>query len=477
MNKKTLNLLLANKNSSIKETMRIIDRNRLGIAFIVDRGKKLWGVVTDGDIRGAILKGVNIGKPVEEIANKNPIFIKEKSIEEEILKLKNNGNIKKMIVPGSSLRIPVVTEKGEIKDSVFIYIDKNKILHSSMGKLKSNQAGIKKVLLTGGAGYLGSVLCRKLLNKGYKIRVLDNLTYGDEGIRDLYKNKNFEFFNGDIRNISEVTDALKGIDAVIHLAAIVGDPASQWDPKKTIEINYLSTKAVAEACKYNQINKFLFTSTCSVYGASKTPKDRLKEDSPLNPVSLYAETKLKSEQGVLSLADENFTPTIFRFATLYGASPRMRFDLVANTLTAKSLIEKKISIFGGNQWRPNLDVSDAAEACLKWLKSPIEKSGGEIFNVGENSQNYKIIEIGKLIKKIIPKTEIKVERGKNDLRDYNVSFDKIAKVLGFKAKKTITDGIFEMKKLLESKKIKDFNDSKYNNYRFLLKTEKNNGFK
>jgi len=477
MNKKNLNFLLVNKNSSIKETMRIIDRNGLGIAFVVDGKKKLFGVVTDGDIRRAILKGANIENPVEEITNKSPIFLKEKYIKEEISRLKNDKKIKDIIPLNGSLKIPLVNKNGRIKDFICICSDKNKNLYSLRDKSKLKKAGIKKVLLTGGAGYLGSVLCRKLLNKGYKVSVLDNLTYGEEGIRDLYKNKEFEFIKGDIRNISDVTEALKGIDAVIHLAAIVGDPASQWDPKKTIEINYLSTKAIAEACKYNQTNKFLFTSTCSVYGASKAPEDRLGEDSPLNPVSLYAETKLKSEEGILSLADENFSPTIFRFATLYGVSPRMRFDLVANTLTAKSLIEKKISIFGGNQWRPNLDVSDAAEACFKWLESPIEKSGGEIFNVGANDQNYKIIEIGKLIKKIIPKTEIKIEEGKDDLRDYNVSFDKISKILGFKTKKTITDAIFEMKKLLESKKIKDFNLPKYNNYRFLSETKENHGFK
>ncbi len=470
MKNKTLNNLLVNKGSSIKEAMKVIDRNGLGTAFIVDSRNKLFGVATDGDIRRAILKGINIEKPIEEIMNKTPIVIKEKSIHKELLKLKNNEAINRIIPAGGSLRIPIVDEKGKLKDFVFIHADENNNLHTSKGKLKFKQEGIKKVLLTGGAGYLGSVLCRKLLNKGYKVRVLDNLTYGDEGIRDLYKNKNFELFKGDVRNISDITEALKKIDAAIHLAAIVGDPASQWDPKKTIEINYLSTKAVAEACKYNQINKFLFTSTCSVYGASKTSQDRLVENSPLNPVSLYAETKLKSEEGILSLMDENFTPTIFRFGTLFGVSPRMRFDLVVNTLTVKALFEKKISIFGGNQWRPNLDVSDAAEACVKWLESPIEKIGGEIFNVGGNKQNYKIIEIGRMIKKNIPETEVKIEKGKNDPRDYNVSFDKIVRVLGFKVKKTMEKGILEMKNLLEGKKIKDPNDKKYNNYRFFTES-------
>ncbi len=442
--------------------MRIIDKGGLGIAFVTDKGKKFFGVVTNGDIRRAILKGINIEKPVKDITNRNPIVIKGKVGERELLDSKTVKEIKKRISFSGFLKIPVVEETGKIKDVIFVYINEKNVFQLSKYQLEFNREGVKKILLTGGAGYLGSVLCRKLLNQGYKIRILDNLTYGDKGIRELYKNKNFEFLKGDVRNISEVIEALKGVDAVIHLAAIVGDPACQIDPKDTIEINYLSTKAIAEACRFNQINKLLFASTCSVYGANKSPKDRLRENSFLNPVSLYAETKLKSEEGILDLADENFSPTIFRFATLYGVSPLMRFDLVINLLTAKALVNKKITIFGGKQWRPNLDVSDAAEACLRWVEFPIEKSGGEIFNVGENSQNYRILEVGQAVKKIIPDAKIEVQREKNDIRDYNVSFDKIAKVLDFKAQKTMEESILEMKKLFKVKKIEDFNRLKYN---------------
>lgn len=467
MKNKSLNHLLVNKKSSIKETMRVIDRGRLGIAFVVDRDKKLFGVVTDGDIRRAILGGINIEKPIKIITNKKPVTIKKKYTEKEIRKLKANEEIKSKIPVRGSLKILVLDKFGRVKDIIFFYSDGENIFRPVKGQPKFIQEGIKRVLLTGGAGYLGSVLCRKLLKKGYKVRVLDNLTYGNEGIKELYKNKNFEFFKGDVRNISEVTEAMKEVDAVIHLAAIVGDPASQLDPQKTIEINYLSTKAVAETAKYNQINKFLFTSTCSVYGASKNPNDRLDENSPLNPVSLYAETKIKSEEGILSLADENFLPTIFRFGTLYGVSPRMRFDLVINTLTAKAAIEKKFSIFGGEQWRPNLEVSDTAQACFSWLEAPIGKVGGEIFNVGVNEQNCKIIEIGRIINKVNPEAEMEIKKERDDARDYNVSFDKIHRVLGFKAKKTIEDGIREIKKMIKAKKIKNFNQLKYSNYRFL----------
>jgi len=459
--------LSVNKDYSIKETMRVIDQGALGVAFVIDRDK-LLGVVTDGDIRGAILRGVDIENKIDNIANKNPIIKREG--QETLLKLDNekasNKDIHIAMPAGGSLRIPVIDNEKNIKDIIFVYTNGQRDLRFKH-KPESNDKNIRKVLVIGGAGYLGSVFCRKLLNRGYKVRVLDNLTYGDEGIKDLYSDDNFEFLKGDIRNISDVVEAVKEVDAVIHLAAIVGDPASSLDTKETLEINYLATKSIIDICKYFQVNKFLFASTCSVYGSSKSPDEQLREDSFLNPVSLYAKTKLISERGIIDLADENFSPTIFRFATLYGVSSRMRFDLVINLLTAKALKDEKITIFGGQQWRPNVDVSDAALACLKWIESPIEKTGGQIFNIGANELNYKIIEIGSLIKKNIPQVEVEIKKGEEDVRNYNVSFDKVSNVLGFKPEKTVEKAINEIKDFIKEKKIEDFNDYKYSNHRFL----------
>ncbi len=373
--------LLANKDSSIKETMAIIDKNLLGMAFIVDENNKLFGLVTDGDIRGAILKGVDIEDKIEMIANTNPIVKKGENLSKLDGQVPSPKDINIVMPAGGSLKVPRIDKDGRVKDIIFVYANGE---HGLQFKQKPEliDKKIKKVLIIGGAGFLGSVLCRKLLDKKYKVKVLDNLIYGDEGIRNLYQDENFEFLEGDVRNISDVVKAVKGVDAVIHLAAIVGDLASSLDTEKTIEINYLSVKTAAEVCKFNQINKFLFASSCSLYGASRNLGERLEESSPLNPVSLYAQTKFISERGIASLADENFSPTIFRFATLYGVSPRMRFDLVINLLTAKALQDRKITIFGGKQWRPNLSVSDASLACLKWIESSIEKSGGD---------NHKII--------------------------------------------------------------------------------------
>lgn len=454
-----INQLLVDKNSSIKEAMRIIDGGRLGVAFVVDGNKKLFGVVTDGDIRRAILRGVNIGKAIEEITNTKPIIVEEKFRKEEISGLMTTEAVKKIMPIFGSLKVPAVDEAGKIKDIIFLYSDGKSSFWSSEYKPKFSREGIKKVLVIGGAGYLGSVLCRKLLNKGYKVRVLDNLIYGDEGIGDIYGNSSFEFMKGDIRNISDVVEGIKGVDAVIHLAAIVGDPACAMSPEDTLEINLLATKTIIEACKCFQINRFIFASTCSVYGKSSSPSERLNEESYLNPVSLYAETKIKCEQSILEAVDENFSPTILRMATLYGYSPLMRFDLAINLLTAKAVFDKKITIFGGDQWRPWLELEDAAEAYITCLESPIEKIRGEIFNT--LSENYKIIEVGKIINSVCPKAHLEISDKITDRRDYNVSFTKISRVLNYRPKKKAIDGVADIINAIKRESIKDYRDPKY----------------
>ena len=446
---------LAKIGTSIKETMRIIDRSGLGVAFIVDKEERLLGVVTDGDIRRAILKGVNIDKPVEEIMNKKPIFIKGKIVKKEILRLKKDKEVKDKI----PLIVPLVDENEKIKDTIFIYNEKQT---NSLGFGKGAglfNKGVKKVLVIGGAGYMGSVLCRKLLDEKYKVRVLDNLSYGDEGIRSLYKNKRFEFTKGSIDNISDIIEAVDGVDAVIHLAAIVGDPACAVNPKETLKINYLATKNIIETCKFFQVNRFIFASSCSVYGASVLPNEKLTEDSPLNPVSLYAETKIRCEESILESIDENFSPTILRMATLYGYSPNMRFDLAVNIMTANAVIDKKIKIFGGDQWRPWLSVKDASRAYIACLKSPLNKVKGEIFNA--LSENYKIIEVGKIINIVCPEAKIENSDKITDKRDYNVSFENIHKKLNYRSREKLIDGVREIKNSIKKGLVGNYRDPKY----------------
>jgi len=454
-----------NKNDTIKEAMKRIDQGALGIAFVLDKEKRFLGVVTDGDIRRAILNGIDLKKPVNLIANESSVTVEKGWDRGKIMNILEKKNIPRRIPPHGTIKIPVLDEKKRVIDIIFA--SKKECVSYLKQHPKNKIESVKKILVVGGAGYLGSILCRKLLDKNYQVRVLDNLTYGDLGIKDLYSHKKFEFIKGDMRDIQTVMKSVKDVDAVIHLAAIVGDPASALKPQETIEINYLGTKMLAEVCKYSQINRFIFASTCSVYGASPTPETKIDEESDLNPVSLYAEMKLKSEQALLEISDENFKPTILRMSTLYGLSPRMRFDLVVNILTIKALKEKKYTIFGGEQWRPNLHTKDAAEAYINCIESSIQISGGKIYNVGSDDENYKIIDIGKKIKQIIPDAEMEIDKGKDDERNYNVSFEKINKELDYKTNFTITEGVMEIKEEVENGKFDDYTDQIYSNYRFL----------
>jgi len=323
---------------------------------------------------------------------------------------------------------------------------------------------MRSILVTGGAGYLGSHLVELLLSNDYKVRILDNLSFGDNALKILKKKYKFKLIKGDIRDLRIVLNSMEGCDAIVHLAGIVGDPASELDPIQSTEINYLSTKLVADAARYFQIKQFLFASSCSVYGTSNN--GLLTEKSKLNPISLYAKTKLKSEEIILKENHKHLTPTILRAGTLFGYANRMRFDLVINLFVAQALSNQKITIEGGNQWRPFVHVKDAALAYFLAL----EKKRGTIkgiFNLGSDDLNYKISDIGLLIKKNIP--NVKVENTKTvDQRNYRVSFKKIHKALAFKPKMSISDGIKEIKYALKTHKIKNWTNPIYYNNKFPL---------
>jgi len=322
----------------------------------------------------------------------------------------------------------------------------------------------KNVLVIGGAGYLGSVLVRKLLWSGYNVKVLDILMYGDLSIRDLYSyERRFKVIKGDFRSVDTIMKSMEDIDTVVHLGAIVGDPACQIDQKLTFDINLMATKMIAEVAKGFGVRRLIFASTCSVYGASD---ELLTEKSSLNPQSLYAKTKIGSERILLSLCSSDFSPVILRFATLYGMSYRPRFDLVINLLTAKALREKKIAIFGGDQWRPFLHVEDAAEAIFKCIRIPLHNKE-VIFNAGSNEQNYRICQVGRMIKEVISEVEIINREENQDKRNYRVGFDKIRNTLDFVPKKTVEDGIMEITEALRYGWVGDYKSANYNNYEFI----------
>jgi nucleoside-diphosphate-sugar epimerase len=319
------------------------------------------------------------------------------------------------------------------------------------------------VLVVGGAGYIGSIVVRTLLQRGFRVRVLDSLVYGASAIEEVLDHPRLEFMRGDCRNIQDVVGAVRGAGAVIHLAAIVGDPACDQDHKTAQEINYAATRMMIEIAKGEQVQRFIFASSCSVYGASEQVMD---EDSEVQPISLYADTKVDSEQALLAAANEGFHPTILRFATIFGLSPRPRFDLVVNLLTAKALKERVVTIYNGEQWRPFLHVADAAAAIVRVLEAPVTLVGSQIYNVGDSRLNYTLTDVAAKLVNCFPKT--RVEHIENsDRRSYRVSFDKIKGHLGFACSKTLEDGIHEIKTAFERGEISDYGAALYSNVKYL----------
>ena len=248
-----------------------------------------------------------------------------------------------------------------------------------------------RVLVVGGAGYIGSALVPELLEQGYKVRVLDAMLFGEEPLDSVKDHENLEIIRTDFRS-GLIGWAMRDVGTVVHLAGIVGDPACNLDESLTVDINLTSIRSIADVAKYNRVRRFIFASTCSVYGACD---EMLDEKSISKPVSLYGNTKLASERVLLEMATEEFSPTILRFATIYGLSGRTRFDLVVNLLSAKAKIDGEITVFNGAQWRPFVHVQDAAHAIRLAVDSPSGVVANQIFNVGSNEQNYTILDIGK----------------------------------------------------------------------------------
>jgi len=323
---------------------------------------------------------------------------------------------------------------------------------------------LKKILVTGAAGYIGSVLVRQLLDKGYKVRGLDSLFFGGESLISIYNNPNFEFVKGDIRDDQTINNALKDITDVVHLAAIVGDPACSKQPELAKEINWEASKYLYDYCnEKTEIEHFIFASTCSNYG--KMEGDAfLNEDSELHPVSLYAELKVKFENYLLSNSiRDTFIPTALRFSTVYGLSPRMRFDLTVNEFIREVAFDKELLIFGEQFWRPYCHVEDLARSCVTVLESETDKVKQNVFGVGDTKENYQKKMIADEILKIVPTAKIKYVHKDEDPRDYRVDFSKIKDELGFQITKTVPHGLKEIYDILKNDVISDPYSKNYRN--------------
>lgn len=323
--------------------------------------------------------------------------------------------------------------------------------------------GRETVLVVGGAGYIGSLVVRKLLARGMRVRLLDNLTYGAGAIHEIMSHPGLEFVKGDCRNIQDVVKAMSGVDDVIHLAAIVGDPACAVDGQNAFQINYAATRMMLEVARGYGIKRFLFASSCSVYGATDYTVD---ERGATVPISLYAETKLNSEKVLLEAASEKFHPVVLRFATVFGLAPRPRFDLVVNLLTARAFSDGVITIYNGEQWRPFIHVDDVAEAVCSVLRAPLAMVSGQIFNVGDDRLNYTLTQVAESIKEEFGDTKIEyVENA--DRRNYRVSFRKIREQVGFHCSKSLKDGIREIRAAFEAGKLESYADPLYSNVSYV----------
>jgi len=315
-----------------------------------------------------------------------------------------------------------------------------------------------KILITGGGGYLGSILTRKLLEKNYEVRVLDPMWYGKESLQECFDNSNFELVQEDMRNLISTVKSMKGVDGVIHLASLVGMPVSNIEPRTSEEINYLATKNIAELCQLHEIQTYIFASTCSVYGAQ--PNKLITEKSPTAPLDFYARQKWLSERAIGWL---NRAPTILRFGTLFGMSHRIRFDLVINLFIAQALTDGKITVHGGEQFRPFLHVQDAAD-CLVFA---LENDLTGVYNVV--SENLTILDAAKRIQSLSG-CEVIISKDITDERNYKVSSKKINST-GFLAKRKIEDAFTEIKKAIETKSIDNYKNKIYSNYEFLYSSK------
>lgn len=319
------------------------------------------------------------------------------------------------------------------------------------------------VLVVGGAGYIGSLLVERLLEKGYRVRVLDSLLYGDEPLRPVRSHPGFELIVGDCRNIQDVVRSVRGVESIIHLAAIVGDPACDQDRGSALETNYAATRMLIEIAKGHGVSRFLFASSCSVYGATDVEMD---ENAAVQPISLYGQTKIDSERALLAARSDSFHPTILRFATVFGLGYRPRFDLVVNLLTAKARQEGVITIYNGQQWRPFIHVRDLVDAVVRVLEAPARLVSGEIFNVGDALLNHTLTEVADVLRGAFPGVRVQ-HIDNSDRRNYRVNFDKLLSRTGFRARYTLRDGVDELKKAFDHRLITDYTDLRYHNQRYL----------
>ncbi|MHB1537096.1 MAG: NAD-dependent epimerase/dehydratase family protein [Solirubrobacteraceae bacterium] len=320
----------------------------------------------------------------------------------------------------------------------------------------------RTTLVSGGSGYIGAMLVEELRDAGHRVRVLDSLLHGQEQIAAEQEGEGVEVLRGDVRDPAARARALDGVDSVVHLAAIVGDPACALDPQVSDEVNVKATEALVAEAGAAGVQRLVFASTCSNYGRMADPAVPITEEGQLRPVSLYAEQKVGMERAILGGRD-GLAATCLRFATVYGVARRMRFDLTVNEFTRDLWADRELEVFGEQFWRPYIHVRDAARAVCTVLEAPIERVAGRVFNAGRSGENYRKLDLVHEIEGQLDTGTVRYVHRDEDPRDYKVSFEKIRVELGFETKMTVPDGIAEVIAALDQERFGDPFDGRLRN--------------
>ena len=317
------------------------------------------------------------------------------------------------------------------------------------------------ILVTGAAGYIGGALTRRLLSAGHSVIGYDAcaMPHGNSGVRDLPADDRFELVVADVRDTAALEATVPRADAVVHLAAIVGDPACKRDPELTRAVNVEASRDLIGLARRNGVEHFVFVSTCSNYGQTGTD-DLVAEDAELNPISLYAESKVEVERALSGQAD--LPATVLRLATVYGVAPRMRFDLTVNQFTAEAELERRLAIYGGQFWRPYVNVEDVAMAIERVLDRP-ESSVGETFNVGHSDENYTKRMLNDLLADRVEDLTTDWVEIEEDPRSYKVSFAKIAERLDFTPAWRVPEGMEALLERIRAEQYADYGAAHYRN--------------
>jgi nucleoside-diphosphate-sugar epimerase len=319
------------------------------------------------------------------------------------------------------------------------------------------------VLITGGSGYIGALTAEELQSGGLRVRVLDSLLHSQEELAAQQDREGVEVLRGDIRDGELRKRALDGVDAVVHLAAIVGDPACGRDPVESNAVNVEATRALVDDVRAAGVQQLVFASTCSNYGRMADPTVPITEEGELSPVSLYAEQKVGMEQLILAGGAGDVTATCLRFATVYGVGRRMRFDLTVNEFARDLWADRDLEVFGEQFWRPYIHVRDAARGIRTVLEAAPEKVAGQVFNCGRSGENYRKLDLVEEIRRQTDRGRVSFVRRDEDPRDYKVSFDKVRAQLGFETLKTVPEGISEVLSALDAEQFGDPFDGRYRN--------------